>query len=137
MFGHAVDSPKKWTNKFVLFAVKSKKANKTNSFIPFFGGNLLHTDCFRFYLTFTLDTNILQLFFGPHRTKQVVKNLYNKCALFLTTVAVRPPIVARTKDQETCYKKYQRYKIYLSRTSLQIHSLEIKDTGNSLATKKK
>ena len=82
-------------------------------------------------------TNIKQLFFGPHRTKQVVKNLYNKCALFLTTVAVRPPIVARTKDQETCYKKYQRYKIYLSRTSLQIHSLEIKDTENSLATKKK
>ena len=27
-------------------------------------------------------------------------------------------------------------KIYLSRTSLQIHSLEIKDTGDSLATKK-
>ena len=32
-FGRTVDSPK--TNKFVLFAVKSKKANKTNSFVRF------------------------------------------------------------------------------------------------------
>ena len=32
-----VDSPKKRTNEFVLFALKSKKANKTNSFIRFLG----------------------------------------------------------------------------------------------------
>ena len=31
----AVDSPKKRTNKFDLFAVKSKKANKTNLFVRF------------------------------------------------------------------------------------------------------
>ena len=34
---HAVDSPKKQTNEFVLFAVKSKKANKTNLFLRFLG----------------------------------------------------------------------------------------------------
>ena len=33
---HVVDSPEKRTNKFVLFSVKSKKANKTNLFIHFF-----------------------------------------------------------------------------------------------------
>ena len=32
-----VDSPKKQTKKFVLFALKSKKANKTNLFIRFLG----------------------------------------------------------------------------------------------------
>ena len=26
----AIDSPKKWMDEFVLFAVKSKKANKSN-----------------------------------------------------------------------------------------------------------
>ena len=36
----AVDSPKKRMNEFVLFAVKSKKANKTNLFVCFFGENL-------------------------------------------------------------------------------------------------
>ena len=34
-FGRTVDFPKKWTNKFVLFVGKSKKANKTNSFVGF------------------------------------------------------------------------------------------------------
>ena len=33
----AIDSPKKGTNKFVLFALKSKKANKTNLFFHFLG----------------------------------------------------------------------------------------------------
>ena len=33
----AEDSPKKRTDKFDLFAVKSKKANKTNSSVPFLG----------------------------------------------------------------------------------------------------
>ena len=33
----AVDSPKKQTDEFDLFAVKSKKANKTNSSVRFFG----------------------------------------------------------------------------------------------------
>ena len=34
----AVDSPKKQTDKFDLLAVKSKKANKTNSSVRFSGG---------------------------------------------------------------------------------------------------
>ena len=33
----AVDSPKKRMNEFVLFAVKSKKANKKKSFVRFWG----------------------------------------------------------------------------------------------------
>ena len=33
----AVDSHKNRTNKFVLFAVKSKKANKKKSFVRFWG----------------------------------------------------------------------------------------------------
>ena len=33
----AVDSPKKRTDEFDLFAVKSKKANKTNSSVRFLG----------------------------------------------------------------------------------------------------
>ena len=32
-----MDSPKKGTDEFDLFAVKSKKVNKTNSFIHFLG----------------------------------------------------------------------------------------------------
>ena len=33
----AVDSPKKQTDEYNLFAVKSKKANKTNSSVRFLG----------------------------------------------------------------------------------------------------
>ena len=33
----AIDSPKKRTNEFVCFSVKSKKAKKTNLFIRFLG----------------------------------------------------------------------------------------------------
>jgi hypothetical protein len=33
----AIDSPRKQTNEFVLIAVISKKAHKTNSFVCFFG----------------------------------------------------------------------------------------------------
>ena len=47
-FGRTVDSPKKQTNKFVLFAVKSKKANETNSFIHFFGEPTAHQSAFGF-----------------------------------------------------------------------------------------
>ena len=34
---HSVDSPKKQTDEFDLFALKSKKANKSNSSVCFFG----------------------------------------------------------------------------------------------------
>ena len=33
----AVESPKKQTDEFDFFAVKGKKANKPDSFVPFFG----------------------------------------------------------------------------------------------------
>ena len=44
----AVDSPKKQTNEFVLFAVKSKKANKTNSFVHFLWESMAHQSAFGF-----------------------------------------------------------------------------------------
>ena len=45
-FGRAVDSPKKQTNEFGLFAVKSKKANKTNSFVRFLGESMMRQSAF-------------------------------------------------------------------------------------------
>ena len=44
----AIDSPKKRTNEFVLFAVKSKKANKTNSFLHFLGESTARQSAFGF-----------------------------------------------------------------------------------------
>ena len=47
---HAVDSPKKWKNEFVLFTVKSKQTKFLSSFF----GRIYSTPiCFRFYLTFS------------------------------------------------------------------------------------
>jgi hypothetical protein len=43
-----IDSPKKRTNKFVLFAMKSKKANKTNSFVCFLGESMVRQSSFGF-----------------------------------------------------------------------------------------
>ena len=34
---HAIDSPKKQTDEFVLFALKTKKAKKSNSSVRFLG----------------------------------------------------------------------------------------------------
>ena len=45
----AIDSPKKKrTNEFVLFAMKSKKANKTNSFDRFLGESMARQSAFVF-----------------------------------------------------------------------------------------
>ena len=44
----AVDSPKKWTDEFDLFAVKSKKANKTNSFVRFLGESTTRKSAYSF-----------------------------------------------------------------------------------------
>jgi hypothetical protein len=44
----AVDSPKKQTNEFDLFAVKSKKANKTNFFVCFLGESTARQSAFGF-----------------------------------------------------------------------------------------
>ena len=49
----AVDSHKKQTNEFVLFAFLLFTANKTNSFICLFGESTSRPNCFRFYLTFS------------------------------------------------------------------------------------
>ena len=49
----AVDSPKKRTNEFVLFAFLLFTANKTNSFVCFLAESMARPNCFRFYLTFT------------------------------------------------------------------------------------
>ena len=43
-----VDSPKKRTDEFDLFAVKSKKANKTNSFVRFLGESMARPNCLWF-----------------------------------------------------------------------------------------
>ena len=42
----AVDSPKKRTDEFDLFAVKSKKANKTNSSVRFLGESMARQSAF-------------------------------------------------------------------------------------------
>ena len=44
----AVDSPKKRTNEFVLFAVKSIKADKTNSLVCFLGESTARQSAFGF-----------------------------------------------------------------------------------------
>ena len=42
----AVDSPKKRTDEFDLFAVKSKKANKSNSSVRFLGESMARQSAF-------------------------------------------------------------------------------------------
>ena len=42
----AVDSPKKRTDEFDLFAVKSKKAKKTNSSVRFLGESIARQSAF-------------------------------------------------------------------------------------------
>ena len=42
----AIDSPKKRMDEFYLFAVKSKKANKTNLSVPFLGESMTRQSAF-------------------------------------------------------------------------------------------
>ena len=49
----AIDSPKKQTNKFILFAFLLFMANKTNLFVRFLGESTARPNCFRFDLTFS------------------------------------------------------------------------------------
>ena len=42
----AIDSPKKRTDEFDLFAVKSKKANKTNLSVHFWGESMARQSAF-------------------------------------------------------------------------------------------
>ena len=48
----AMDSPKKRTDEFVLFASLLFTANKSNSSVRFLGESTAHQSAFRFYLTF-------------------------------------------------------------------------------------
>jgi hypothetical protein len=66
----AVDSPRKQTNKFVFFAVKSKKSNKNKFICSFFGRICGVPICFWFYLTFSV-TVTPQLILHPHRPPAV------------------------------------------------------------------
>ena len=50
----AVDSPKKQTNEFVLFAFLLFTANKTNSFVCFLGETTSRPNRFWLYLTFNV-----------------------------------------------------------------------------------
>ena len=43
---HAVDSPKKRTEEFDVFAVKSEKTNKTNSSVRFLGESMARQSAF-------------------------------------------------------------------------------------------
>ena len=47
-----VDSPKKLTNKFVLFAFLLFTENKIKLFVCFLGESTARQSCFQFYLTF-------------------------------------------------------------------------------------
>ena len=51
----AVDSPKKWTKKFVLFAFLLFTANKTNSFVRFLEKSTARPNCF--WLIWPLEIN--------------------------------------------------------------------------------
>jgi hypothetical protein len=53
-FWRALDSPKKRTNEFVLFAVKSKKSKQPKFVRSFFGRIYGAPICFRVYLTFSV-----------------------------------------------------------------------------------
>ena len=55
----AIDSPKKRTDEFVLFAFLLFTTNKSNSSVRFFGESTARQSAFRFYLTFS--TYILTL----------------------------------------------------------------------------
>ena len=59
---HAIDSPKKQTDEFVLFAFLLFTANKSNSSVRFLGESMARQSAFRNYLTFILYTlYIIQL----------------------------------------------------------------------------
>ena len=58
---HAVDSPKKQTSVFVLFAFLLFKAKKSNLYVCFLGESTAHQSAFWFYLTFSMSQGIWKL----------------------------------------------------------------------------
>ena len=61
-----VDSPKKWTNEFVLFAFLLFTANKSNSFVRFFGECTASQSCSWFYLTFISEIIFVKKWYRGH-----------------------------------------------------------------------
>ena len=78
-FGHAVDSPKKRTNEFVLFAMKSKKANKTNLFVHFLGESTARQSAFGFIWPLS-DWPILKLHWKCRQMFSAGVQSYRDCA---------------------------------------------------------
>ena len=64
----ALDSPKKQMNEFVLFAYLLFTANKTNSFIPFFGESTVRPNCFLFFFNVCIS--------GPPRQGLVLAQIF-------------------------------------------------------------
>ena len=65
---HAIDSPKKRTGEFDLFALLLFTANKSNSSVRFLGESTARQSAFRFYHTFTA----LQYKYSPQQTKKPI-----------------------------------------------------------------
>ena len=69
----AVDSSKKRTKEFVLFAVKSKKGNKTNLFLRFLGEPTVRQSAYRF--NWPLEK--ISLFFLGGRFEDIIRTFKN------------------------------------------------------------
>ena len=80
-----IGSPKKRTNKFVLFAFLLFTANKTNSFVHFLGECLARTNCLRFYLTFNISGKFrVKFFFGIFQEREeneILHSALGSCSL--------------------------------------------------------
>ena len=61
----AIDSPKKRTDEFILFAFLLFTANKSNSSVRFLGESTARQSAFWFYLTFISPTQISTSSYGP------------------------------------------------------------------------
>ena len=64
-FETILDSPKKQTNEFVLFDVKSKKAIKQICWSFFLGESKARQSAFRFLLTFSCNQHFFEV--GRHK----------------------------------------------------------------------
>ena len=64
-----IHSPKKRTDKFVLFAFLLLTSNESDSSVHFLGESTAHQSAFWFYLTFT--TLLKKIFFLPPKHKKM------------------------------------------------------------------
>ena len=72
----ALDSPKKQMDKFDLFAVKSKKSNKTNSSVHFLGESTACQSALRFCLTFNKALTKIVLLRGIRTFSTIYESYY-------------------------------------------------------------